>query len=112
MVEGGGTFEHGTEITVTATAHESYFFTNWTEEGTVVSTSAGSVFTLAGDRALKANFREAHMTLADAITILQVVAGTKTTVNLSPFDLIDDGRVGIPDAAFLLQCIGELRPCR
>jgi len=111
MVAGGGTFEHGTQITVTATANENYFFSNWTEEGTVVSTNAGYTFTLKGDRALEANFWEAQITLADAITVLQVVAGVETTVNLFPVDLVEDGIVGMADAVMLLQCLGEIRAC-
>ena len=56
MVTGGGIYEQGQTCTVTATANEGYTFTNWTENNTVVSTSASYIFTVTGDRNLVANF--------------------------------------------------------
>jgi len=54
---GAGTFAQGSEVTVTATPNTGYVFTNWTENGTVVSTSASYKFTMpAGNRTLVANF--------------------------------------------------------
>jgi hypothetical protein len=55
-VSGGGTFAAGSSRTVTATANSSYTFTNWTENGSVVSTQASYTFTLNGNRNLVANF--------------------------------------------------------
>ena len=56
-VSGGGTFASGSPVTVTATANTGYQFVNWTEGGTVVSTSANYTITsLSGDRTLVANF--------------------------------------------------------
>ena len=55
-VEGSGTYEQGTECTLTATANEGYTFTNWTENDEVVSTEAAYTFTVTGDRTLVANF--------------------------------------------------------
>ena len=60
-VEGGsvvvtGGSQSGTTCTLTATANEGYTFTNWTENGTVVSTNATYSFTLTGNRTLVANF--------------------------------------------------------
>ena len=55
-VTGGGTFSTGTTRTVTATANTGYTFTNWTENGSVVSTNASYSFTLNYDRNLVANF--------------------------------------------------------
>jgi hypothetical protein len=53
---GGGTFAAGTSQTVTATANSGFTFSNWTENGSVVSTSASYTFTLNGNRSLVANF--------------------------------------------------------
>jgi hypothetical protein len=39
-VSGGGTYEHGTTATLTATANENYVFVNWTKNGVVVSNRA------------------------------------------------------------------------
>ena len=65
---GGGTFDSGTNVTVTATPNSGYTFTNWTEGATVVSTSSSYTFTLSGNRTLVANF---------------TVIATQYTVNLS-----------------------------
>ena len=55
---GGGTFTHGQNCTVNATANTGYTFTNWTENGSVVSTQASYTFSVTGDRNLVANFTE------------------------------------------------------
>jgi hypothetical protein len=55
-VAGGGTFASGSSRTVTATAYSGYTFANWTENGSVVSSSASYNFTLNGNRTLIANF--------------------------------------------------------
>lgn len=53
---GGGTFTYGQNCTVTATANTGYTFTNWTENGNVVSNNADYAFTVEGNRNLVANF--------------------------------------------------------
>ena len=55
-VNGGGTYDQGQSCTVMATANTGYTFTNWTENGTAVSTNANYTFTVSGDRTLVANF--------------------------------------------------------
>ena len=55
-VGGSGTYASGSLRTVTATANSGYTFANWTEGGTVVSSSSSYMFTLSGNRALVANF--------------------------------------------------------
>jgi len=55
-VGGGGTFQQGESCTVHANANAGYTFTNWTENGNVVSTNANYTFTVMGNRTLKANF--------------------------------------------------------
>ena len=55
---GGGTYNHGQSCTVIATSADGYTFTNWTENGSVVSTNANYTFTVTGDRTLVANFEE------------------------------------------------------
>ena len=57
-VNGGGIYNHGESCTVSATANNGYTFTNWTEDGNVVSTDANYQFTVTGDRTLTANFAE------------------------------------------------------
>ncbi|MDB5111351.1 MAG: cell wall/surface repeat protein [Mucilaginibacter sp.] len=53
---GGGTFAQGSLVTVTATPNAGYSFTNWTNNGAVVSTSSSYQFKMAGNMALVANF--------------------------------------------------------
>lgn len=53
---GAGNFAQGSSATVTATALPTFVFTNWTENGTIVSTSASYSFKVNGNRALVANF--------------------------------------------------------
>src|SRR6185436_17049504 len=53
---GGGSVSCGTSVTVSATPGSGYSFVNWTENGTVVSTTAGYTFTANASRNLAANF--------------------------------------------------------
>ena len=55
-VSGGGTYQVGSECTLTATPNEGYSFTNWTENDDVVSTDATYTFTVNTNRTLVANF--------------------------------------------------------
>ncbi|MBR5725143.1 MAG: choice-of-anchor J domain-containing protein, partial [Muribaculaceae bacterium] len=55
---GSGEFEHGETCVVTAIPAADYYFMSWTEDGTVVSTSASYTFTVTGDRDLVANFTD------------------------------------------------------
>ena len=57
-VSGGGTYTYGQWCTVHANANSGYDFTNWTENGNVVSTNANYTFTVTGNRALVAHFTE------------------------------------------------------
>ena len=56
VVNGGGAFAAGSTQTVTATANSGFAFVNWTENGSVVSTTTSYTFTLNSDRNLVANF--------------------------------------------------------
>ena len=55
-VTGGNTYNYGQSCTVSATAATGYTFTNWTENGSVVSTDANYTFTVNANRNLVANF--------------------------------------------------------
>ena len=55
-VTGAGTYLEGQNCTVTATPKSGYSFTNWTENGVVVSNDASYGFTVTGKRTLVANF--------------------------------------------------------
>jgi hypothetical protein len=53
---GGGTYHHGQSVTVTASPSAGYAFTNWTENGSVVTNNASYTFTVTQNRSLTANF--------------------------------------------------------
>ena len=55
---GGGSYTYGQTCTVTASANNGYAFTNWTENGSQVSTNASYSFTVTGNRNLLANFAQ------------------------------------------------------
>lgn len=55
-VSGGGTYQQGQSCTVHAVANSGYTFTNWTENGSQVSTNANYTFTVTGNRNLVAHF--------------------------------------------------------
>ncbi|MFZ1290657.1 MAG: T9SS type A sorting domain-containing protein, partial [Melioribacteraceae bacterium] len=52
----GGIYNHGEQVNLTATANTGYTFTNWTENGTEVSTNANYSFSATANRNLIANF--------------------------------------------------------
>ena len=55
---GSGSYQSGQSRTVTATANSGYTFSNWSENGTSVSTNSSYTFTLSGNRTLVANFTQ------------------------------------------------------
>jgi len=71
---GSGAYAANTSVTVTAIVNPGYTFTNWTENGAIVSTSAAYVFALAANRTLVANFAVNTYTLNVAAVNGTVVA--------------------------------------
>ena len=57
-VTGGGMFDFGALVTLTAMANNNFTFVNWTENGNVVSTNSTYSFTASIDRNLVAHFVE------------------------------------------------------
>lgn len=55
-VSGGGTYDEGTSVTVTAEAHEGYDFKGWREGSNIVSTAASYTFNITEARNLTAVF--------------------------------------------------------
>ncbi len=60
---GGGSFNSGLSVTVTAVPNTGFTFTNWTEGTTVASTNASYLFTISGNRTLTANYAAIGFTL-------------------------------------------------
>ncbi|HPR26597.1 M6 family metalloprotease domain-containing protein [Lentimicrobium sp.] len=63
-VSGAGTYNYASQAVLSAVPNTGYTFTNWTENGTVVSTDATYSFTVTGDRDLQANFSLMQCTIS------------------------------------------------
>ena len=77
-VTGGGTYQQGQSCTVTATANNNYTFTNWTENGNVVSSNASYTFTVNANRALVANFQALPQNYTISVSADPTEGGTVT----------------------------------
>ena len=77
-VTGGGTFSQGQSCTVSATANTGYTFTNWTENGSVVSTNANYTFNVTSNRNLVANFTAVPQSYTIAVSANPTAGGTVT----------------------------------
>jgi hypothetical protein len=60
---GGGVYGEGLSAIVTASPSSGYMFSNWTQGGTIVSTSASYTFTVTGPVDLVANFTPNAVTI-------------------------------------------------
>lgn len=78
---GEGNFAQGSTVNVIATPNPGYVFTNWTENGTVVSTSSSYGFTMNGNKALIANFAVVPVGMFAVNVSSSPVAGGLTTGN-------------------------------
>ena len=75
-VSGGGAYLYGNNCTVSAIPNAGYTFTNWTKNGTVVSTDAVYSFNVTQDAALVAHFRLEQYSIT--ATVDPAAAGTAT----------------------------------
>ena len=65
-VTGTGTYSHGSQCTLTAIANEGYAFSNWMENGEIVSTDATYAFTVTGEHSLVAAFLPTYVVTVEA----------------------------------------------
>jgi uncharacterized repeat protein (TIGR02543 family) len=79
VTTGAGTFAQGSSVTVTATPNTGFIFTSWTNGITVVSTSPSYQFTMAGNKALTANFAPVAPGKFALVLLSSPVAGGTTT---------------------------------
>ena len=77
-VTNGGTFDQGTEVTITASANEGYLFSGWT--GSTETSNVISI-TLSADITLTANFE--LIELAETQFTATIIAGTGGIVSTS-----------------------------
>ena len=77
-VAGGGAYNQGASCTVTATANNGFNFTNWTENGNVVSTNRNYTFTVTSNRTLVANFQAQPQSYTISVSANPTNGGTVT----------------------------------
>ncbi len=118
-VTGGGAYQPGQEITVTATASEGYYFVNWTEDDQEISTDSIYTFTVDGPRTLVANFGlygdvvgNGHVDVGDVILVLRHIAGlVDIATEYGPEASVrarvsgNTGEVNVGDAILILRYI-------
>jgi outer membrane protein assembly factor BamB len=77
---GGGSYASGSDVTVTGVSNNGYNFANWTENGSIVSTSATYQFTANSDRTLIANFVAYPTLFFSALPATVTKSGTATFI--------------------------------
>ena len=82
-VKGGGTYNHGAAVTLTATPNNGYNFSNWSEVGTNVSNSASYSFEATKSRTLLASFRKNEITASVDKPSQAVKVGQAAPIQLS-----------------------------
>lgn len=60
IVSGGGTYDEGTEVTMTATPNEGYKFVNWTIDGVEAGSEPSYQLVADGDHTVVANFERVY----------------------------------------------------
>ena len=66
-VEGSGVYAYGSTVTLVAHAGEGFEFSNWTENGLVISSNDTLSFTAEDDRNLEAHFVTQSLTITTAV---------------------------------------------
>ena len=61
---GNNTYTPGTSVQLSATANTGYSFTNWTENGSVLSSNANYTITMNADHTVVANFTQNNYTIS------------------------------------------------
>ena len=81
---GAGSYAAGSSVTVTATAKSGFTFSNWTENGSVVSSSASYTFTINANRTLVANFTSNQTSYTITLSASPLRGGTVSGAGTFP----------------------------
>ena len=100
---GSGNFNHGETCVLTATPNEGYYFINWTENGTVVSSEATYSFTVTADRDLVANFSDQPLTSSQTISLAQGWNWWSTNLSITLADLKDALVAALPNGTIVIK---------
>ena len=96
-VSGGGTYNSGETVSLTATPDSGYRLVNWTENGVEVSTSNPYTFTCTGNRTIVGNFEEFIPLVincsASSSVVLTNSSNQTYTLNLSAGENVYEGDV-------------------
>ena len=84
-VSGAGTYEYGSTVTLTATANSGYTFSQWTKNGTQVSTNASYSFTATAAAAYVAVFTEQGSSGGGTTSDVTIGSGTSTNAYLPTY---------------------------
>ncbi|MFH0736241.1 MAG: Ig-like domain-containing protein [bacterium] len=99
---GGGTFNSGTSVTVTAAANNGFSFTNWTKNDVIVSSNASYTFILNGNITLTANFTPTGpIIFLGAAATFGGFGGTAGLTNQGIFSVVN-GDIGTTAASTLV----------
>jgi hypothetical protein len=98
---GGGSFSSGSTVTVTATTNSGYKFTNWTENGTSVSTNPNYQFIIVGNRTLAANFYSGPIVVLGAAASFGGYGGSAGLTNQGIYTVVN-GDLGTTAASTLV----------
>ena len=114
-VSGNGEYAYGQTCTLTATPAEGYFFLNWTQNGTAVSTAASYSFVVETDLDLVANFAVGTM-IGDGGTSTSVYlpshSNWKYTLSQQIYTPVELGEAGlITGVAFYNAGTTKTRTC-
>jgi hypothetical protein len=82
VADGGGRYLSGSDVTVTALANSGYTFANWTENGSIVSTSTNYESSATSARTLIANF-VAYPTVSLAVSPVKIGKNGTATFTVS-----------------------------
>lgn len=94
-VTGGGTYNQGASVTVSATANSGYTFQNWTENGNIVSTNATYTFSATANRTLVANFQQ-NSTPSDTYTVTTFTSPVGSGYTLGEWDDVAGSLIQFP----------------
>ncbi|MCB9189992.1 MAG: T9SS type A sorting domain-containing protein [Flavobacteriales bacterium] len=90
-VNGAGSYDDGSSVTLTATANSGYQFVKWTENGSDISTANPYTFTASADRTITAVFESTlGISGKDNLNIVRVYPNpTKGTLNIQVKETLD-----------------------
>ena len=99
---GTGSYAAGSSVTVTATPNSGFTFTNFTENGNIVSTSSSYTFVINSNRTLVANFTAVAPAPAPLFSSIFGAFGIAGITNQGINTLITNGSIGTTAASTLI----------